>query len=718
MASPFRIFRKHQKVLIVVAGVALLIVWLLGDALTNLAFRISGQGRDSSYAKEVVATYQGGKFTRDDISKLIMRRAALRTFLQRAYQAGLQKTEGKVTLAVQPVVNFNYRGEEPNLEQEVVHTQIQYEMAEAAGISISNDAINNYLKEVCLRSLSTAELNQIASNLRFGNQQVPIKLLFDELRRELMIVNYMRSQFFALTNVLPEQRWTDWQLLNDRIELESVDLPASQFLANIKEPKEAELRALYEQYKDSEPIPDQAYATDLPSPKPAFKIPRTVRLDTLEINYNDVAATLAEEVTDEEIEAYYETHKETDFVKTDLGVEPIEEDHSADDPESSLPPTSDPTAGESQPVPTTPQEPASDASTPVETPESNGTPPEPTPSKPDETPISGGEPPEPAQPKSVEYQPLDDGLRDTIRQSIASDRVGERMGKIIQDILAAMKPAYDAYESKVTDAEIDGTELPTPPDYPLDQIIEKHNLQRKQISDVSIYDLRDITPLGQSRDLETQLPLYQLMFIEKGFYRPINTVDLFGRHEFIVLKTNDSPARVPTFDQARDDIVRTWKMQLASEMALTRAKELASAVREADLPLDAYFAGKEDTRVNLTGQFAQLELDVQGLSIHLSQPYGIDAAGPEFMREVFAMEPGEVKALLNHDRSAAYVVRLIRRARDKKQLKQDFLSETDRWPGILALRRFRYNQAIMAYQQQVIADAQLEWLITPDQRFE
>ena len=57
MASPFRIFRKYQKTLLVVAGVMLMFVFVIGDSLVAyLGGGRGGRGDGNRDADEVAVT--------------------------------------------------------------------------------------------------------------------------------------------------------------------------------------------------------------------------------------------------------------------------------------------------------------------------------------------------------------------------------------------------------------------------------------------------------------------------------------------------------------------------------------------------------------------------------------------------------------------------------------------------------------------------------------
>lgn len=125
-------------------------------------------------------------------------------------------------------------------------------------------------------------------------------------------------------------------------------------------------------------------------------------------------------------------------------------------------------------------------------------------------------------------------------------------------------------------------------------------------------------------------------------------------------------------------------------------------------------SGKDEFEVIETVPFSWIELSVDGQSMHLGQPYGIDAAGPEFLRDVFKMQSNDVQALFNHDRSKAYVVRLVRHVKTEQQLHSDFLAEVDRWAGAQVFDQGRRAGMGNAFYQGLDEANGVEWIVNLD----
>lgn len=774
MASPFNVFRKHQKVILVAAGVLCMFVFVIGDVLFQFVGTGSG-GDGRSGGEDMAVEWNGGSLTRLEMDSLRTRRNILRNFLTSVQQLGIDRSGG-TSPTVRPLGVTRQSLYHP-VEEEIVLRHLMAEKAQGIGIVVSDAAINNYLSQLAQGQVSSEELRGLVSNLAAGGRRVGMNYIFEAMREEMLADTYLDSYAQAVQTVTPAQRWEDWQRLNDRVVVESMAVPVGNFVDEVPDPTDADLRAFFEKYKDREPTPVSVHPfTQLPSPDPAFRIPRMVEIHYIEADYQTVAKAIEPEVTDEEIRQYYEQHKDPEFIRPqlDLGIEgdmggttqpvdglppePPEEDPSSSanpfnvDPPSSSgstetdesamknpidldPPTAtgeDPTAAPSPGD--APQgshlyvpahgpthyvayqvdaavDAATEAATPkaaskglVELGDTSGAaesedpltsenviqtaPPSTTEGATADAVESAtedtfdGKPPGPVETVDVEFLPLD-VVRDEIRESIARDRVEAKLLEIMPLINSDLLTIYRQFEDRRLDAEEAGEDLDevAPPELDLASIAEEYGLVAKQMAPMSYYELRE-TPVGRSRVREGSAE-YSTFAFSQPLYQPAWTVEFpetlveqmqGGFTQYIALKVADTEAREPTLTDIRDDVVREFKRVKARDKAFAKAEELAKKADQSAESLVEQFAGNEQYVPLQSDPFSWYESEF-GAQIHLAKPFGVDHAGPEFFETVFSLAPGKAAAVWNHDKSVAYVVRLVRHQQSEDALRNRFLIE-------------------------------------------
>jgi hypothetical protein len=183
------------------------------------------------------------------------------------------------------------------------------------------------------------------------------------------------------------------------------------------------------------------------------------------------------------------------------------------------------------------------------------------------------------------------------------------------------------------------------------------------------------------------------------------------------------PGRIPELAEVRDEVVRAWKLQQAADLAQKHAEELAKQAQDANQPLADVFAGDQSVEVIRTDPFSRYtggEVFFAGGSrqqqpFRLSEPSGIVAAGPDFMEKVFSLNEGEVGAILNHDHSIAYVVRVAEHQFPRDELRNAYLGEANNWPGIGIMMNDHMQLATQLLASDIFQSRGLKWERDPDQ---
>lgn len=814
MASPFSLFRKYMKPLMVVlCGMAMLAFVVVDPLMQYWATNARGGavGQDGS---KVVVTWKNGQLTESELYHLVARRNLLARFQAAVFQQGLRAAylEGaeSLSMSVQPLQLPIEQSQ--GVEEDVVRTQVLADLARQQGMAVSDEAIKDFLDKVGRNRVTFDEMNVLLAQLSNQNPMAT-QIVFDAARDELLRQNFLASYSFAISTMLPERAWADWRQVNDRVIVEAAALKTSDFMDRVKEPTDEEIRKLYEQYKDVEVQPVIVDNTELPSATPGFAVPRMVRLQYLEANYDSVRQAMMEKVTDEEIAKFYEENKDL-FIRADSGAakpapdaatplddaerdlfgvpkdlppaEVQETPNSTPEPpaESPEPPaaeSADPSAEKPAEEPEIPsaapqneqsrshsardafrltayQEPeASEAeatatqeeaeqpaeqkpiaespateSTPEEKPEATekpadessteDTPEAEKPSVASETAAAAADKPDL---KLVEYQPLEE-VKEQIRRAIADQKVATEIRKQMDDLFRKLNEAYLPFFDSRLAARHDDKPEPNPPAElsNLQPLAEPNGLKFHDTGTVSIWQFRELPIAGsyEVNDSSSQpMQLVGLVSSRLRTFEPVLTRDLYGNF-YLAVVTESKPGYVPTFEQARDEVVQAWKRQATAKLALQEAERLAQEIESKDLTFGDKFANDPKVEIVVTDPFSwrtqgAVMQTTQAPIYRLSDPPQIVAAGPDFMKAVFELGEGQVGAALNNDGSIAYVVRIQEHLDSPDQLQQQFLQAmASGWfdsSGVTLLRQQRVS-AFRSLVQSMEQELDLDWKRLPD----
>jgi hypothetical protein len=333
-----------------------------------------------------------------------------------------------------------------------------------------------------------------------------------------------------------------------------------------------------------------------------------------------------------------------------------------------------------------------------------------------------GNPAAPAAPvvpkKPLEFQPLDE-VKDIIRRRLAGDKVAEELDKAAKEIETQLDGDFNKFLRAKLAAEADKKEAPPVPTSltNLAPLAEKYGLKSGSTGAVNVLQMRD-TEVGKSADVDSSRPLWALLFGTRSYevYQPIEAKDVLG-NRYIVMMKSDTPARVPELAEVRDQVIKAWKMQKAAELAEKRATELAKKAEESKQPLTEFFADTPDTKVVRTDPFSELTGGDVGIvngqfqpqPFRLSQPEGLVAPGPGFMKKVFDLKDGQVAAMLNHDHTIAYVVRVVEHQPPLTELRTAYLQDAGSWTGAYIMSRAHAEEVASGLRADLEKSANVDW---------
>jgi hypothetical protein len=400
MSSPFRYFRKHTKVFMAVAVVLLMFIFVLGSALNG-----GGPGGDGNPANATVATWNGGSLDQNQLNALVAHRLITDEFLKRVFAQGGGQSEYDLPM------DIPWRGmllgdqQRDNLEQIVIQTDVEADLAKRAGITVSDDLISDYIAKMGLGNLNSEQVEQILASVGNGNPRTSEGIVMGTLRKMLAAHFYTRMYADPALVVLPHQRWQDWKQVNERISVQAAILPVEKFLADVPEPTEDQLLALYEDFKEFDPGRRvDVGGRVLPSPDPGFAEPQRVRLQYLEGSVTDLTEKLLDKVSETDIAYYYEQNKDTDFLKMDVPAAPTTPAEGAtESTDPAAPAAETPAATETPAEPAVPSEepaPPAEETPATEAPATEAVPAEPATPATETTPPAEGEESSDARPAS------------------------------------------------------------------------------------------------------------------------------------------------------------------------------------------------------------------------------------------------------------------------------------------------------------------------------
>jgi hypothetical protein len=840
MASPFHAFRKYQKSFLVVAGVILMFVFVIGDPLMSYlgGGARGGAGRQGPQAPNATAvSWNGGSLTNAEIDQMVFRRRLVNSFLKAIEVGGAQAA---IEAGVEPReirVNRMLGAETPQegVEADVVRTKLFADLARQAGMRVGDATIVQYLDELGRQHVTREDMRNVIQRMQVGNQRMTIEMMFDAIREEMLASNFLAGYKFGLLTVTPEELWNDWRRVNDRVVIEAVPIPAEKFIVDVPEPTEAELVAFVEgtdeagnkyNYLEREPQPDLVGNMELPSRHPGFAIPRKIDVQYLVANYDQFLTKVEGEITDAEIEKFYNDNKDTRFIKLDTGLfenappQGTAEESEASGADEAATATDAEGAGEAgatdaegagttdaegndtteEPAPAATDEAQPPAAADETQPPADGTTTEPAPAEGDQSsrgrtagespfrltaflqeekaaegtteeaaasdsaatpsppateapaaeaalsaetapatetatePAATADAPATATPaaeattpatedKPKEYQPLDE-VRDEIRRELAGRRVTEQLIDLFTQLKSQLNSEFTKYFAGTVGTRAEGQELPPPPPELADlaKLAEQHGLSHGKTGLKSFLEIRDDTPIGKLVDLERSnermtVPLLATLFSQDAeLYQPFAAYDV-DANRFLVQKIAETPRRVPTLAEVKEDVIRAWKKQKAFDVAQKNAEDLAKRIQDSGSTLVDFFANDpaEKDKVIRTDPFSWWtggevsRLTGQQQPLRLGEPDGVVAAGPDFMKSVFNLDDGQVAAAPNHDHSLVYVVRLDSHSMPEDALRTAYLAEANAWPGMGAFLRDRVGVATSKLVDDVERDADVKW---------
>ena len=314
MKSPFAIFRKNQRL-----GMALLTIMAM-FAFVFLGNAGGSRGGRAGGGADVVVRTNAGKIDQVMLQDMIRSRNVCNMFLQRAIVRAF--SDGNQFMLQQRIQQATFG---PANRQNMVLNYLLRQEAHRLGIVISDSAIEQFIDRVTEGKFSSAAFNELLAEMHWNSRE-----LYDALRGELEANLAFRIEAPSDPQT-PDQYWSFYRQLKIEASVQVAAVPVKEFLAKVPDPGDRELKEYFEANRNRWPGTPPDY-------QPGFKQPRRVQLQYLTASYEAVEK-LVPEVTDKDVETYYEENKDTLFLETAApkrGSEtgPLEPEFTPDNPEA------------------------------------------------------------------------------------------------------------------------------------------------------------------------------------------------------------------------------------------------------------------------------------------------------------------------------------------------------------------------------------------------
>ena len=307
------------------------------DSLTSSA-------RVGTRDNPVVAIYDGGEFTRDDISNLTRNHFYTRTFLNELRNLGVEKRGDQFVELVRPIVPLQ-DGQQEYKDEQIINRVLMAEKARSEGLAVSDSMVDQYLfgtyGVLDGDGMSNRDLELL--NRSVNNGQISMAAIRRHLKMELLSQQMTMLSYAGIPRVPSPLESVDFYAkVNKKIACEIFPVSIKEYVDKNSTPSESEIRELYEKGKFS--LKDPA------GKRPGFKLPRRVKLQYLVGDYQDFLDKATEGLSDEEIQAKYDelVAQESDLV---MEIEIDENEGDNDMPAINLEGNDDSESGEEDAAP-------------------------------------------------------------------------------------------------------------------------------------------------------------------------------------------------------------------------------------------------------------------------------------------------------------------------------------------------------------------------------
>ena len=299
MQSPFTLFRKHQRIAMIVLTLMAMFAFVFLDTFQR-TFKNRGAAAEQNVVESTV-----GNLTAAEIQNLMNRRQFANRFVQEAFlETHPEYRRFPPQFMQQQLASITFRFGRETEKADVVFGYMLRQEGKRLGIVVDNAQVEAFIDQITERKLSSDKFRDLLKQLHPRKMFDP-KQLYDVLRDELLAQLTVRMIAPASPEP-PEMYWNFYQQLHTREKLEVSAVPVKSFVDQVPDPSDDKLLAYFDAHKN---VFEEFEEGEM---QPGFKQPRKVRLQYMKLKFEPAEQKSFKEnpVTDKDVEAYYEEHKE------------------------------------------------------------------------------------------------------------------------------------------------------------------------------------------------------------------------------------------------------------------------------------------------------------------------------------------------------------------------------------------------------------------------
>ena len=792
--SPFEIFRRNLKPLMVFLTLLALMAFVVLPTLQSYMQNQAGGGGDA-----VVAKFTGGSLTRNRVDYFTRNHQSTVRFLadlaERAIAlGGVPTTPGFQYDAKNKRIQRLGINENPSTDS-TIRTFMFANEATKEGFELDDASLNRWLESFTGGVISDSEIT--ARLMKATGNQMGRPHLYEQLRNHLLADVYLRrgnASLMSTSGVLmtPDEQWKNFLKLNQSATVSAYGVLVNDYLDQTnKSPSDQQIREVFEEGKDRDPSDQSA--------EPAFHQQYSARFEYLVGDYRQFLDAEIAKLTEDEIKAEYDRRiKGGDFQlpEEEAVEEDVEEEVSVDEIDVEAESPADETATEEKMDEADADDAASEAAeTEAEMdaePEANqdesavepGTEEteeavsdlpadeemepaaeEPSVEEPaaaddedqsqilnstnavqlvsaqadgDETEAAEEAASEEPSDETVEasseemdeeivveteteaesggVESLDD-VRDQIAEDLAGPAAREAMDKAVTKVNQTMKSYFSQLAIHQSNLSI-GQESDEPKRPDLKKLADELGLVFESIGPHTMTTIQK-EPIATSFEVGSQFgrrgPGFPLMMY--GFSNGQNTInpqppfaavrtadDQKGKI-YVSWKTDETEAKTPSLDEARDDVIMAIRMQEARELAKAAAQEIADAAQNSG---DLAASIPEDKKANLyegLGPFTWMNsFGFSGATI--GNVPELDSVGADFMEATFSTDVDKLSVAPNQPERVFYVIEPTKFEPTTEELQEQFKQPVNRMMARMVSTDI--NEVISDYYESVDEKAGFE----------